>query len=238
MNGAVIAITPGGRELALALGASAGFAVYLPEEICCTCDAAIGFSSLKDVLAQCFTEREALVLIMACGIAVRLLAPLLRSKQTDPAVVVMDEAGRFAISLLSGHWGGANALANRLGELMGATPVITTATDVRGLLAIDVFARQNGLKPEPFAKVKELNAAMVRGETVAVFAASPGTWNAEAPGLVFYPLSSFSAMAPSFPYRALLTNQVVFPGSGKNELYLRPPNLYLGVGCQIGRAHV
>ncbi|MDW7684103.1 MAG: cobalt-precorrin 5A hydrolase [Bacillota bacterium] len=233
MNGAVIALTPGGRELALRVAATTGFAVYLPEKLQEAADSANSFLSLPDTLHAAFAEREALVLIMACGIAVRLLAPLLRSKQTDPAVVVMDEAGRFAVSLVSGHWGGANQLAARLGELTGAVPVITTATDVHGLLAIDVFAGEIGARPEPFARVKDFNAAMLRKETVAVFS---DITHPEASGLCFYPLIRYKELAPDFAFRALLTNLAVYPGSSEEDLYLRPPNLYVGVGCRRGVA--
>lgn len=234
MNGAVIAITPGGKKLALRVSAATAFKVFLPEDLWEPGDEAVAFTSLKQVLAESFNHQGALVLIMACGIAVRLLAPLLRDKTSDPAVVVMDEAGQFAISLLSGHWGGANELAKQLGELMDATPVITTATDVNGLQAVDVFAREIGARPEPFALVKDYNAAMLRGEPVAVFTDRPHLRMHRGTGLKFYPLSRFAEVGQRYAYRVLLTNQASYPGSRPGDLYLRPPNLYIGVGCRRG----
>ena len=85
-------------------------------------------------------QGDNLVCVMAAGIVVRGIAPYLKGKDTDPAVVVVDEAGQFAISLLSGHLGGANELARRVAKVLGGTPVITTATDVHGLPALDVLA--------------------------------------------------------------------------------------------------
>ena len=88
-----------------------------------------------------FAQSDALVFVGAVGIAVRAIAPHCRSKATDPAVVVLDECGRFAIPLLSGHLGGANDLARRLAKACGAVPVITTATDANGVFAVDEWAK-------------------------------------------------------------------------------------------------
>ncbi|MCW3491480.1 cobalt-precorrin 5A hydrolase [Dethiobacter alkaliphilus] len=234
MNGAVIAVTPGGQKLARRVAKTTGFSIYLPEDLRSPGDGAISYTTLRQAVTDCFRQKEALVLIMACGIAVRILAPLIESKQTDPAVVVMDEAGSFAISLLSGHWGGANELAHSLGELLGATPVITTATDVNGLQAVDTLAREMGVQPEPFSLIKQFNAAMLKGEAVAVFSDYPGLRRISCAGLFFYPFSQFAQMAPQYKYRALLTNAAKVLGSHDGDLYLRPPNLCIGIGCRRG----
>ena len=113
-----------------------------------------------------FAEADALVFCCAAGIAVRGIAPWVRSKKTDPAVIVVDETGRFVISLLSGHIGGANALAADIAADIGATPVITTATDLNGLFAVDVFAERNGLAIESMTLAKEVSAALLAGEAV------------------------------------------------------------------------
>lgn len=232
MKGAVIAVTPRGRLLALQIANAAGFTAFLPEMLFEAGDGAVSFTSLKEILTACFREQQAMVLVMACGIAVRHLAPLLVSKQTDPAVVVMDEGGQFAISLLSGHWGGANALAGQLAAWTGACPVITTATDVAGLYAVDVLARDMGAVPEPFSRVKALNAAMLRGETVAVFTERIHPESGR--GLVFYRLSDLNGPGAGLLYRALHTNRAALHGAREDDLYLRPQNLYVGVGCRRG----
>ncbi len=113
-----------------------------------------------------FAEADALVFCCAAGIAVRGIAPWVRSKKTDPAVVVVDETGRFAVSLLSGHIGGANELAEDIAADIGATPVVTTATDLNGLFAVDVFAEKNHLYIESMALAKEVSAALLAGEPV------------------------------------------------------------------------
>jgi cobalt-precorrin 5A hydrolase len=233
MNGAVIALTAQGATLALEIGAKTGYTVYLPEGHCPADSAAYPFRSLRETFLECFTTKRALVLVMAAGIAVRLLAPLIQSKQSDPAVVVMDERGQYAVSLLSGHWGGANDLARQLGEAVGAVPVITTATDVNELRAVDVFAREYGLIPEPFSGIKQLNAAMLRGETVAVFSEEDVEQPAEG-GLSYQRLSDFSKLSGKYPYRAIITHQAIFPDAGEGNVYLHPPVLYVGVGCRRG----
>jgi cobalt-precorrin 5A hydrolase len=236
MDGAVITLTPGGRELALRVAEKTGFTAYLPVALCEKEDQATPFVTLQAVLDRSFSSHRQIVLIMACGIAVRLLAPLLQDKRTDPAVVVLDERARYAISLLSGHWGGANDLARLLCDVVGAEPVITTATDVNGMTAVDVFAREQGLNPEPFARVKDFNAAMLRGEQIAVFTADPQRSPGDEGGLIFLPLTRFHELGGKYSFRALVTHLASFPGAGEADLYLRPPNLYVGLGCRRGTA--
>ena len=113
-----------------------------------------------------FAEADALIFCCAAGIAVRGIAPHVRSKKTDPAVIVVDETARYVVSLLSGHIGGANELAADLAADLGATPVITTATDLNGLFAVDVFAEKNHLFIESMALAKAVSAALLAGEAV------------------------------------------------------------------------
>ena len=122
--------------------------------------------SAADWAGKAFAEADALVFCCASGIAVRAVAPHVKDKQTDPAVLALDEGGTFVIPLLSGHLGGANALAEALAAQLGAIPVLTTATDVNGLFAVDVFAKANDLYIEDMALAKAVSAALLAGEKV------------------------------------------------------------------------
>lgn len=124
--------------------------------------------SLSEWTTQMFDQSDALVFVGAAGIAVRAIAPHLKSKVTDPAVVVVDERGSFAVPILSGHLGGANDLARAIGERIGATPVITTATDVNNVFAIDEWTRKQGLVIRNTERIKHISASLLAGETVRV----------------------------------------------------------------------
>lgn len=120
-----------------------------------------------------FGDSEALIFVGACGIAVRAVAPWVRDKFRDPAVVAVDEGGRFVIPLLSGHVGGANRLAHLLAGSLGAVPVITTATDVSGKFAVDVFAAENGCAISDRRLAKEISAAVLAGERIPLLSDFP-----------------------------------------------------------------
>lgn len=113
---------------------------------------------------EAFSASEALVFVSSCGIAVRSIAPFIKSKTTDPAVVAVDETGRFAVSLLSGHLGGANALAERIASALGAVPVITTATDSNGRFSVDSWAKTQGLAISDMGMAKAVSAAVLEGD--------------------------------------------------------------------------
>lgn len=125
--------------------------------------------TVTELTGSWFADRDAILYFCASGIAVRSIAPFIRHKAKDPAVLVIDETGKFCISLLSGHLGGANALAEEVSGLMadqGMIPVITTATDREGRFAVDEFARKNGLVLTDFQSAKEISAAILHGEKI------------------------------------------------------------------------
>ena len=128
-----------------------------------------GFGSIGAWTGEAFAQGcNGIVFVGACGIAVRAVAPYVASKMHDPAVVCVDEAGRWAISLLSGHVGGANDLARRIARIVGATPVVTTATDVRGAFAIDEWAARRGLVIANPQLIKRVSGALLEGGHVGV----------------------------------------------------------------------
>ena len=178
-----------------------------------------GFS-LRDWTAERFGACEALVIIGAAGIAVRAVAPFLRSKTTDPAVLVLDEQGRFVIPLLSGHLGGANALAQRVAALCGATAVITTATDGRGLFAVDLWAKKQGLQLVQPERIKTVSSKLLAGETVGVYSAFP--IRGELPqGLCLCAEREADVCVDFLP-------------RSETALWLLPKTLVLGLGCKRG----
>lgn len=169
-----------------------------------------------DAVRRAFAECEQLVCFLATGAVVRLVAPLLGDKTSDPGVVCVDEGGRFAVPVLGGHGGGANELALRVGELLGAQPVVTTATDAVGLPGLDTL----GLPVE--GEVAAVTRALLDGEPVAL--------DAE----VAWPLPPlpFTASDTSDAYVVRVTDRAVAPGA--REVLLRPPSLVVGVGASRG----
>ena len=128
-----------------------------------------GFGSIGAWTGEAFAQGcGGIVFVGACGIAVRAVAPYVASKMHDPAVVCVDEAGKWAISLLSGHVGGANDLARRIARIVGATPVVTTATDMRGIFAIDEWAARRGLIIANPQLIKRFSGALLEGGHVGV----------------------------------------------------------------------
>ncbi|MXM63142.1 precorrin-3B C(17)-methyltransferase [Streptomyces sp. HUCO-GS316] len=166
-----------------------------------------------DAVRAAFAECEQLVCFLATGAVVRLVAPLLGDKATDPGVVCVDEGGRFSVSLVGGHGGGANELAREVGELLAAEPVVTTATDAVGVPGLDTL----GLPVE--GDVAGVSRALLDGEPVALKTE------------VAWPLPALRAGAQG-SYTIRLTDRLV--GPAEHEVLLRPPSLVVGVGASKG----
>lgn len=164
---AVYAVTRTGARLGRELARALGGGLFLPRRLAEPGEH--GFKSLPDCVTETFTAYKGHVFVCATGIAVRTIAPHLRSKASDPAVVVLDETGRFAVSLLSGHLGGANDLTLAVARAVGATPVITTATDATGLPAVDTLARRRGLAVAEASGIKHVSAALLEGRKAVLF---------------------------------------------------------------------
>ncbi|MBK3581339.1 precorrin-3B C(17)-methyltransferase [Streptomyces sp. MBT65] len=167
-----------------------------------------------DAVRAAFAECEQLVCFLATGAVVRLLAPLLDDKRTDPGVVCVDEGGRFAVSLVGGHGGGANELAVEVGELLAAQPVVTTATDAVGVPGLDTL----GFPVE--GDVAGVSRALLDGEPVALEAE------------LAWPLPPLPVSGAGGSYVVRVTDRAVEPG--EREVVLRPPSLVVGVGASKG----
>jgi cobalt-precorrin 5A hydrolase len=239
MNLAIIAITRNGARLGARLKQSAVDAdLFVAEKFVAEAGAtARPFAGeLREVVRENWRQYQGFVFVMATGIVVRLIAPHLEAKDRDPAVVVVDEAGRFAISLLSGHLGGANELARDVAELLGGQAVITTATDVNELPSFDLLAKEEGWGIDDLGRVKSLNALLLAGEEIAVVDPS-GRVAAHFAGRGR--LSSHAHFAAALQSGAagcvFVTNRQLPPQAlAGNLLVLRPKNLVLGLGCNRG----
>lgn len=158
MNIAVAAFTAHGREL------QERIQQIWPEHSFALFNAST--QSAREWTKTMFHTCDALIFIGATGIAVRLIAAWISTKDRDPAVLVVDEKGRFVIALLSGHIGGANRLARNLAAALGAEPVITTATDIQGVFAVDEWSKAWGCTIADISRIKNISAALLAGERV------------------------------------------------------------------------
>lgn len=194
---------------------------------------------LRRFLPTIWEEYDAIVAVMALGIVVRLVGPLAADKRRDPAVVVVDEAGRFAISVLGGHGAGANELALAVAERLGAVPVITTASDVHRLPAVDQIGREWGWTIERAENLTRVAAAVVRRQTVAVWqdAGSSLWWKRFGPWPNhFVRLRSWDELRALQPAAVLVISDRIEPPGLPSEstLIYRPPSLVAGIGCRRG----
>lgn len=199
--------------------------------------------NLKDTLARCYREFAAHAFLGATGIAVRCLAPLLVHKSQDPPVIVLDAAGRHVVSLLSGHWGGGNALARHVARLLGAEPVITTASDTAAAAgagntapALDLLLRDAGLRPVDWKKLPPAQGLLLEGKCLKVW--DPCGWLPEHPALRRLPTSGPGAAAPPLGRRGgdamlLAAHWRALPPSPR-VLRVAVPALWLGAGCRRG----
>jgi len=189
---------------------------------------------LKELVARLWPEVGGMVCIMATGIVVRLIAPHLRAKELDPAVVVMDDAGNYAISLLSGHLGGANELARRCAVITGGREVITTATDVNGLPSFDTLAKEEGWVIEELSRVKLLNSLLLDDERIAVVDPTGRVRSAfNGRGRLSFHETFPEALESGAKGCLFVTNRQIHLHSEK-LLVLRPKNLAIGIGCNSG----
>lgn len=183
-------------------------------------------SSLAQWAGEQFSSAEMIIFVGAVGIAVRAITPWVRDKFQDPAVLVIDEGGNFVIPLLSGHVGGANALARMLAAALHAVPVITTATDLHGCFAVDVFAREHGLWIADRGLAKQMSAEALKGSPIGVFSDIPVKVE-ELPGCTVGKPGKINLYLGIWEPEKWPENV-----PKDNTLQLVPPLLTLGIGCR------
>ncbi len=182
------------------------------------------FDNLAELVDEKFCKSDALVFVGACGIAVRAVAPHIKDKATDPAVIVIDERAEHVIPVLSGHIGGANELAKKIAKITGASPVITTATDINDKFAVDVFAVKNKLHIADMEAAKLVSAELLRGRKIGLY-------------------SDFAAKNTPDIFSKDAEVGICISHDGEKKpfnktLNLIPKNVVLGVGCKKGKADI
>ncbi|WP_130805329.1 cobalt-precorrin 5A hydrolase [Senegalia massiliensis] len=189
------------------------------------------FKSIKGKLSEnieyFFKNYDTILFIMATGIVVRSIAAHIKDKTIDPAILVMDEGGKHIISLLSGHIGGSNSYAIHLSKLIGATPVITTASDVNGVLSVDMISKELNLSIENMEDAKIVTADIVNGKKVGIKSDISIDKNLiknlitpEDEG--FKDIQSLIAITNSIKKYTMPTSVLI------------PKNIVLGIGCRRG----
>lgn len=197
--------------------------------------------ALAGLVPELFAGHDHLVFFLAAGAAVRLIAPCLGSKGTDPGVVVVDEAGEFVVPILSGHEGGANALARRVAGAIGATPVITTGSEAAGGFSLSDLEERFGWSFEPPDRLRTVARALIDRAPVAVVQEVGGarTW---LDGLGLPDHVSFATCVENFfnkspEFIIWITDRLIHDPGGIDEgriIWCRPRSLVLGLGCERG----
>lgn len=177
-------------------------------------------------------EYDAIVGIMASGILIRSIAPLIESKVTDPAIVNIGDDGKFVISTLSGHLGGANKLTNKIADLIDATPVITTSTDINKKLGIDVIAQDLYLTIDDTSQILPFNKAILEGEEVN-FTINP---NRNFDYLFDYLSNVTLEINVSIKFSSKVPTDEIHVQSGDNTLIMREKKIVVGIGCRRGKS--
>nr|WP_297173396.1 cobalamin biosynthesis protein [uncultured Agathobaculum sp.] len=212
---------------AVGAATAAKAAALLPEFLCeqyaRTVDPSLAGTKLSRFAQQAMADCDLIVFVGAAGIAVRAVAPYLADKAHDPAVVVIDEAGRFVIPVLSGHLGGANELAQRLADGLGAQAVVTTATDGRDVFAVDSWAAKHGCAVIDPANIKHVSGALLRGEMVGLRSDFPV--DGQLPAHVSLEGAARSGFVIGFDKAA---------APFVHTLHLVPRIVQIGIGCRRG----
>ena len=187
--------------------------------------------NVKKIFPILFYEYDAIIAIMASGILIRSIAPLVESKTSDPAVLNIDDNGNFVISTLSGHLGGANSLTQKVAELIDATPVITTSTDVNKKLGIDVIARDLYFEIDNTNEILYFNKAVLDGNEIS-FTVNP---NANFDYLYDYLNENALKINISISYSSKISPDEIFAEVDGHEITLKKRKLVVGIGCRRGK---
>ena len=189
--------------------------------------------STSQKIVDLFKKHDGIICLFSLGAVIRLLAPHIKDKKTDPAVIVIDDNANFVISVLSGHLGGANELSNEIAEKMGATSVITTAADVNKTIAVDLVGKEFGWKIHDDSNVTRISAFMVNKEQIGVFqnAGQKEWWKGKMPeNITFFSNIEDLKNSDSKGYLIITNDEIKDEDVLKNSVVYRVPDLVIGIG--------
>ena len=189
--------------------------------------------STTQKIVDLFKSNDGIVCLFSLGAVIRLLAPHIKDKKTDPAVIVIDDNANFVISVLSGHLGGANELSNEIAEKMGSTPVITTAADVNKTIAVDLVGKEFGWKIDDDSNVTRISAFMVNKEKIGIFQniGKKEWWKGKFPeNITFFSNIEDLKASESKGYLIITNDQIDDESVLKNSVVYRVPDLVVGIG--------
>ena len=229
----VLAITKNGINIGLRLKEYfPNWEIFAPSKFSDDSNRIIWYSeSTSEKIIELFKNNNALICLFSLGATIRLIAPYLKDKKTDPAVIVIDDKTSFVISVLSGHLGGANELTQIIAQKLGAIPVITTAADVNKTIAVDLVGREFGWKIDDDSTVTKISAYMVNEENIGIYQeAGKMDWWKELPKNVKI-YHSLEEMKNSNSKGYLIISDKILEGDFlKESVVYRPPSLVIGIG--------
>ena len=230
---AVLAITKNGVSIGLRLKEFfPNWEIFAPSKFSNGNKEIVWYSdTTSEKIVELFKNNNALICLFSLGAVIRLIAPYLKDKKTDPAVIVIDDKTSFVISVLSGHLGGANELTQIIAQKLNAVPVITTAADVNKTIAVDLVGREFGWKIDDDSTVTKISAHMVNEENIGVYQETGKmNWWKELPKNVKM-YHSLEEMKNSNSKGYLIISDKILEGDFlKNSVVYRPPSLVVGIG--------
>ena len=232
---AVLAITKNGIEIGLKLKEYfSDFEIFAPIKFSNNNEKIQWYeNSTTQKIVDLFKNNDGIICLFSLGAVIRLLAPHIKDKKTDPAVIVIDDNANFVISVLSGHLGGANELSNEIAEKMGSTPIITTAADVNKTIAVDLVGREFGWKINDDSNVTRISAFMVNKEKIGVFQniGKKEWWKGKLPeNITFFSDMKELKDSDSKAYLIITNDQINDEEILKDSVVYRVPNLVVGIG--------
>ena len=232
---AVLAITKNGIEMSLRIKEHfSDFEIFAPIKFSDNNEKIQWYDeSTTQKIVDLFKSNDGIVCLFSLGAVIRLLAPHIKDKKTDPAVIVIDDNANFVISVLSGHLGGANELSNEIAEKIGSTPVITTAADVNKTIAVDLVGKEFGWKIDDDSNVTRISAFMVNKEKIGIFQniGKKEWWKGKFPeNITFFSNIEDLKASESKGYLIITNDQIDDESVLKNSVVYRVPDLVVGIG--------